>query len=110
MHIAGVTIPSNRYYPTYSVPNPFSGTTTLSHCITPYQEIKIAIPNALQVFADVELAHNLADRKSYYCAVMMINGFVVKFKTKKTTTIMTHTTDAETKVQFLAIWHLQPVR
>ncbi len=83
--------------------NPLTGTTTLSHYITPHQEIKIAIPNVLQVFADAELARNLADRKSYYCIVMMLNGVVVEFKTKKTTTIMTHTTDAETKAQFVAI-------
>jgi hypothetical protein len=89
---------------------PLSGRTTLSHYITPHQQIKLTIPNTLQLFADAELARNLSDRKSYYCIVMMINGVYIEFKTKKTTTIMTHTTDAETKAQFVAVRRLQPVR
>jgi hypothetical protein len=90
--------------------NPLSGTTTLSHYVTPHQQIKITIPNTLQLFADAELACNLSERKSYYCTVMMINVVFIKFKTKKMTTIMTHTTDAETKAQFVAVCRLQPVR
>jgi hypothetical protein len=89
---------------------PFSGTTTLSQFITPAQQIKLTIPNNLQVFADAELARNLSDRKSYYCIVIMINAVAIEFKMKKTTTIMTHTTDAETKAQFVAVRRLQPIR
>jgi hypothetical protein len=40
---------------------PFSGTTTLSQFVTPAQQIKLTIPNDLQVFADAELARNLSD-------------------------------------------------
>jgi hypothetical protein len=89
---------------------PFKGTTTLSQFITPHQEIKLVIPNDLQVFADAELARNLSDRKSYYCIVIMLNAVIIEFKMKKTLSIMTHTTDAETKAQFVAVRRLQPIR
>jgi hypothetical protein len=79
--------------------NPLSGTTTLSHYVAPHQQIKITIPNTLQIFADAELACNLSDWKSYYCIVMMINGVFIEFNT-----------DAETKAQFVDVCCLQPVR
>jgi hypothetical protein len=71
--------------------------------VTPAQQIKLTIPNNLQVFADAELAWNLSNCKSYYCVVFMINAVAIEFKMKKTTTIMTHTTDAETKAQFVVV-------
>jgi nitric oxide reductase activation protein len=70
----------------------------------------LVLPNDLQVFADAELAQNLSDQKSYYCIVIMLNAVIIEFKMKKTTTIMTHTTDSETKAQFAAVCRLQPIR
>jgi hypothetical protein len=90
--------------------HPFSGTTTLSQFVTPAQQIKLTIPNDLQLFVNAELARNLSDQKSYYCVVIMINAVAIEFKMKKTTIIVTHTTDAETKAQFVAVCHLQPIQ
>jgi hypothetical protein len=83
--------------------NPLSRNTTLSHYITPHQEVKLTIPNMLQIFANAGFVCNFSDCKSYYCIVMMLNFVYIEFKSKKMTTIMTHTTNAETKAHFLPL-------
>ena len=70
----------------------------------------IALSNELQLYSDTELARNLLDRKSYLCNVIMLMNVCVQIKVQKTTAIMTHTTDSETKATFAGDWRLQPIQ
>ena len=70
----------------------------------------ITVPNELQLYSDAELARNLADRKSYMCNVVMLLNVCILIKVQKSTTIMTHTTDSETKSTFTGIRRLLPIR
>ena len=70
----------------------------------------ISVPNELQLYSDAELARNLADRKSYLCNVVMLLNVCIMIKVQKSTTIMTHTTDSETKASFAGVRRLQPIR
>lgn len=70
----------------------------------------ITVPNELQLYSDAELARNLSDRKSYMCNVVMIMNVCIMIKVQKSTTIMTHTTDSETKATFAGVRRLLPIR
>ncbi len=70
----------------------------------------IAISNELQLYSDAELARNLADRKSYLCNVVTLMNVCILIKVQKSTTIMTHTTDSETKATFSGIRRLIPIQ
>ena len=46
---------------------------------------------------DSEFARNLADCKSYYCIIFVLLNITIQFKVKKSTSIASHTTNAEMK-------------
>lgn len=68
------------------------------------------VPNELQLYSDAELARNLSDRKSYLCNVVLLMNVCILIKVSKSTTIMTHTTDSETKASFAGVRRLLPIR
>lgn len=70
----------------------------------------ISMSNELQLYSDAELARNLSDRRSYLCNVIMLMNVCISIKMEKSSTIMTHTTDSETKATFTGIRRLLPIR
>ena len=68
------------------------------------------IPNAPVSFNDAEFGRCLKTRNSYYCTIILVLGVAVQIRVKKTTNPMTHTTDAELKVNFEGCRNLIPIR
>ena len=93
-------------YPRHDI----KGTTTISYFVSPEKQIKMVLPNDLQLFTDSEFARNLADRKSYYCIVFLLLNVAIQVKVKKSTNIAGHTTDAEMKGTYSGVRRLLPLR
>ena len=68
------------------------------------------IPNSPVNFNDAEFGRCMGTRNSYYCTLILVFGVVVQMKVKKTTSPMTHTTDAEIKANFEGCRILIPIR
>ena len=88
----------------------FQGTTTLTCIETPEVPVSITIPKHLSLFTDSEFARSVGDRKTWYCTIIMLCNVAIEMKVKKTTTIMTHTTDAELHGSFQGVRRLLPIR
>ena len=86
------------------------GNTTLSFIATPGETIDVTIPNHLSMFSDSEFARSLTDRKTWFCTIIMLCNVGIQMKVKKTSTIMTHTTDAELHSAFNGVRRLLPIR
>lgn len=86
------------------------GNVTLSYISTPDESTTITIPQHLSLFTDAEFARSLSDRRTWYCSVIMLCGVAIQMKVKKTTTVMTHTTDAELHGAFDGVRKLLPLR
>ena len=89
---------------------PITGKSKISYLLTPGQSVEMEIPNGPINFNDAELGRCLKTRCSYYCTMVLVLGVVVQMKVKKTTSPMTHTTDAEMKANFEGCRHLIPIR
>ena len=95
---------------TFAKGNQLKGNITLSYFMQPEQTVEITIPQHLSIFTDAEFARSLHDRRTWYCSIIMLCGVAIQMKVKKTTTIMTHTTDAELHGAFDGVRKLLPLR
>ena len=78
--------------------------------VTPGNNKELIIPNGPINLNDAELGRCLETRHTYFCCMIVVLGVVIQMKVKKTTTPMTHTTDAELKANFEGSRYLIPIQ